>query len=368
VNRSLTSLALLVSSAVALPSLAAADASVSLAYEAPEGCPTQPDFVAAVAARGGAFDGQGATGVTGSHRVMVVAIRRDNHGVTGAFQVREAETATNKREVHGQSCGEVVDALAVVTAIALRADADADAAGVVAPAAVVAPPVAPPVATPSPPKGPAEPPPADRLRGSTRIFPPRTEKVEVGAGTIRFELQRNYTLSAGVVVGMIHSLVIPRYDLTFVVAPFVTTPEGAQRIPGLVFQLRLSALGPSTYRSLDTTTDVSGFSFGIGLCQSPRYDTRGLMLLFCGEYGGGLMGLETKGVGGSQIQSKNAGYGTINVGGEIQYSLGSIFHVGAKIGGSLNVGDVTAEREDGSQIFKTSVLSAYGLLGIGLHF
>jgi hypothetical protein len=353
VNRALASLTLLVSSAVTLPSLALAEGSVSLAYEAPAGCPAQPEFVGAVAERGGAFEGEGAAG---SHRVMVVAIRRDNRGFTGAFQVRDDETATNKREVHGQSCGEVVDALAVVTAIALRSDS------------AVTPVAAPPVAPPPQPKSAVEPPPAERFRGSTRIFPPRTEKVEVGAGTLRFDLQRNYTLSAGVVVGMVPSLVIPRYDLTAVVASFVTTPEGAQRIAGLVFQLRLSAMGPATYRSADTSTAVSGFSFGIGLCQSPRYDTRGLMVLFCGEYGGGFLSLDTKGADGGQIQSKNAGYGTVTLGGEIQYSLGSIFHVGAKIGGGLNIGDVTAERADGTRIFKTPVLSAYGLLGIGLHF
>ena len=357
-NRPLTSIAPLLLIAVpALSSPALAENPVRLAYEAPQACPGQPDFVAAVAARGGNFDGVESTG---RHRVMVVAIRKEGHGFAGAFQVRDDESASNKREVHGQSCGEVIDALAVVTAIALRsksADVAAESADVAADAAPHA------IVIPR-----APPPPEERLRASTRAFPPRTEKVEVGAGTLRFDLQRSVTLSAGVAVGLVRSVVIPRYDLSMVLANFVTTPEGAQRIAGPVLEARLSGFGTATYRSANTTTALDGISFGFGLCQSPLYDTRGLVLLFCGEYGGGLLQMVSKGADGSQIQSKNAGYGTFTLGAEIQYNLGAIFDVGAKLGGGLNVGDVTAERPDGSQIFKSSTFAAYGLLGVGLHF
>ena len=103
----------------ALSSSALAGSPVGLAYEAPDGCPAQRDFVAAVAARGAEFDGPGSAGAS---RVMVVAIRKNAGGFSGAFQVRDEQAASNKREVHGPSCGEVVDALAVVTAIALRSD------------------------------------------------------------------------------------------------------------------------------------------------------------------------------------------------------------------------------------------------------
>ncbi len=369
-NRALASLAPLFPIAVlALSSPALAKASVGLAYEAPAGCPAQPDFVAAVAARGGDFE---AAGSARSHQVLVVAIRRDDRGFAGAFQVRDAATATNKREVYGQGCDEVVDALAVVTAIALRSDSTDSVVAAAAPVVVDAtPPAAPPAAPPVQAKSPVEPPSEERLRGSTRIFPPRTEKVEVGAGTLRFDLQRSVMLSAGAVVGLVPSVVMPNYDLSFVVAPFVTTPEGAQRIPGLVFRLHVGFLGPATYRSANTSTALDGGSFGIGLCQSPLYDTRGLVLLFCGEYGGGFMNLVTKGTDGLQIQSKTAGYGSVMFGGDIQYNLGARFLVVARVGGGFNFGSLTAERADGTRIFGSSSAlfwSAYGLLGIGLHY
>jgi hypothetical protein len=351
--------------ALALSSPARAGSPVGLAYEAPDGCPAQRDFVEAVAARGAEFDGSGSAGAS---RVMVVAIRKDDHGFAGAFQVRDDQAASNKRKVHGPSCGEVVEALAVVTAIALRPEVAADAA----PVADVTPPAAPPTAPLSQPKTPVESPPEGQFRGNTRVFPPRTEKIEVGAGTLRLDLQRSVTLTAGAVVGLIPSVVMPDYDLSFVVAPFVTTPEGAQRIPGLVFRLHVGLMLPATYRSADTSTALTGGAFGIGLCQSPHYDTRGLVLLVCAEYGGGFMSMVTKGTDGSQIQSKNEGYAAITLGGDIQYNLGSHFLVGARVGGSVNLGTLSAERADGTRIFGTptggAFFSAYGLLGIGLHW
>lgn len=339
--------------ALSTPALAKA----SLAYQAPEGCPTQPEFVAAVATRGADFGG---AETKDASRVMVVSIRKQEGVFAGTFHVREEQSATDKREVSGPSCTEVADALAVVAAIALRPEDNAPSTS-----ATSAP-------TPDPPASPAStspPAPAEeRLRGSTRIFPPRSESVQVGAGALRFDLQRSVTAYAGATVGMVPSLLLPRFDLSFDAANFVTTPERAQRIAGLVTQLHVSFLGPASYASTGSKTDMTGVSFGIGLCQSPLYDTRGLVVLFCGEYGGGIMNVRTKAADGAQIQSKDVGFGTMNLGAEAQYNFGSVFHIGAKLGGGFTVGQLTAERADGSRIFGSSIWAAYGLLGAGVHF
>jgi hypothetical protein len=303
---------------------------------------------------------------------MVVSINKGGNGFVGAFRVRDDRDATNKREVRGASCAEVADALAVVTAIALHADAGAGGGGDAPSPAVPSnpePPPAPAERSPSPAAPAARPALVDdRLRGSTRIFPPRTESVMVRAGTLRFDLQRSATVYAGAAVGMIPSMVLPRADLSLLAAHFVTTPEGEPRISGLVLRLRLGVLGPGTYHSPDTKTDVSALSFGIDLCQSPLYDTKGLVLLFCGGYGGGVMMLNTKSLDGSSIQSKNTGFGEATLSAEAQYYLGAGFHIGARVGGGFAVGQVTAERADGSRIFASSPWSVYAMLGVGFRF
>jgi len=344
-------------------SAALAGAPVRLVYEAPAECPAQPEFVTAVAARGGDFDHGGSAG---PHRVLVVAITKDDRGFAGAFQVRDDGTASDRREVHGQRCAEVADALAVVAAIALRSDAAADAA----PVAAVDPP---PGAPPSQVKQAPSPPGVERLVGHTGFFPPRTQEVLVSAGTVRFDRQQTFGLSAGVEAGLVPTVVIPRYDLSLTTANFVTLPNGAQRIDGSVVTLRVSLMGPATYRSPDTSTALGGFSFGIGLCGSPHYDTRGLVVLLCGEYGGGLLNLVTRAADGSQIQAKFAGFGSIAFAGVIQYNLGAHFYVEAKVSGGFEVGNITAERPGGAQIFGGSASTytswlASGVMGIGLHF
>jgi len=341
---------------LALSTPATAKASLSY-HQAPEGCPTQPEFVAAVAARGADIDG---AGPKDGSRIMVVSIRKQEGVFAGTFQVRERQSATDRREVSGPSCAQVSDALAVVTAIALEPEGHAPSISTT-PTATPDPPASP---TSTPPPAPAE----ERLRANTRIFPPRSESVRVGAGSLRFDLQRSVTAYAGATVGMIPSVLVPRFDLSADMANFVTTPERAQRIAGPVIQLHVSFLGPATYASTDTKTDMSGLSFGIGLCQSPLYDTRGLVLLFCGEYGGGFMHLRTTGADGRQIQSKDVGFGVVNFGPEVQYNFGSVFHISAKLGGGFTVGQLTAERADGSRIFGSSIWAAYGLLGAGVHF
>src|SRR6185369_10172192 len=92
--------------------LLAATPGVELAYEAPRECPSRSDFAAAVAARGA---DPAASQATESHRAMVISIRRQGAGFVGAFQIRDEREATNRREVQGSTCKEVVEAMAVVT-------------------------------------------------------------------------------------------------------------------------------------------------------------------------------------------------------------------------------------------------------------
>jgi hypothetical protein len=356
--RLLTSVILLAASVPARATLA-----VKLTYQAPAGCPSEDDFVAAVTARGADFDAPRGAPVA---EVMVVSITRADNGFAGAFQVRDGSEATNKREVRGAICREVADALAVVTAIALQGGAGD---GGEAPAAAPSPPPgAKPSSSPAPaPAAPPAPPTKMRLRGHSPWFPPTT--VTVPAGEVHLTIASSVNLYGGATVGILPTLVLPHDELSVVLAPFVTTPDGAQRIHGLITKLEVGTWGPGTYRTADTKTNLDfGGNFAINMCLSPHYDSEGLIVLFCFGYGGGFLTLNTSALDGTPIQTKTSGFGQSTVSGELQYYLGAGFHLQAKLGGGYALGQITAERADGSRIFATQMWSGDFMLGVGWRF
>ena len=115
-------------------------------------------------------------------------------------------------------------------------------------------------------------------------------------------------------------------------------------------------------------SEFRGVEFALGVCRSPIYDTRGLVLLLCAEYGAGLMNIRTKDGQGNQIQDKSTVIGFAGLGIESQYNLGSLLHVGLKLGADFMVNSFSAERTNGSRIFESSQVAGYGMLGFGVHF
>jgi hypothetical protein len=336
---------------------------VRLAYVAPEGCPSETSFRAAVSERGGHFD---AASSPGSVRGLRVSIERDEHGFRGSLQSSSTESSSAVRDVHGASCQEVVDALAVVSALALRGEDQPPPA--VAAERTPAPASAPvPAVTTRPPLD------ADhRLRADGSV---RNERMQVSAGTLSFEKVSAVSILAGGEVGLLPGKVVPRLDLSIDVASFVTTPSGKSYLDGIVPRVRLSYLGQATRQFGNATATLEGVSFGMALCWSPTYDTRGFVALVCFEYGAGVLQIRSKDtsavVGGqvfSETRTKTTGFGTAGVGFEGRYNLGSLFHVALKLGADGLVNSASAERSDGSEIFHSSGIVGYGMLGLGLHF
>ena len=305
--------------------------------------------------RGGQFTAKSGREGAGT---LSVSIRQQANGFAGALQVQRLDVASGAREVQGATCQEVVNALAVVAAIELRPAQDA------APAAV--PPPKPEASTAV-----AATPPNKSVEGFNGRSTWGPDEVPVSAGTLHFKPLLGFTISGGVQLGPVPHMVLSRYDGVFRLANVVTTPDGQQRLNGPILQARLSVLGLpyESYRSGGTTTNFGwGAGFGLGACWTPHYDTQGLMLLACGEFGFFQSGFQTQEADGSRLPVKLYAFGTAGPVLEIDYNLGKHFHLGVKAGADLVAGQFTAQRSDGSRIFETNMWSVHAGLGLGMHF
>jgi hypothetical protein len=328
-----------------------------LRYHAADGCPVEASFVAAVEARGGHFESAPA-GDAGS--VFELEIEPEDGGFHGSLQRRDAATGSTPREVHGATCAEVVDALAVVAAIALQPQTD-----IVVPAAPTAPlqPVAAP--TPTPPAGSQVEPIKHWPKGGGDVG---TKDVAVRAGTLRFEPFYSYTLWGGASLGMVSNRFLPRYDLTISRVNFVTDPDARSYLMPPVIRIRFSLLGAASYRFGDFNTQLIGSSVGASICSAPAYDMAGFGLLLCSEFGAGFMNLESRNGQNVKTQTKEVGFGTVGVGAEATYNFAGYFQIGLKLGLDLLINRFGAERPDGTSIFRASLFSGYVTLGAGAHF
>jgi hypothetical protein len=340
------------------PSLAA-QPQVELSYVAAAGCPSEQQFVAAVSARGADFK---ASDSGPGPRRLEVEIRQQTSGFAGELRVHGAGGPSTVRRVDDQECAGVVEGLAVVTAIALGAPAEEPAAAqTTAPAAAsAAKEPAPAAAAPATAVEPTR-----RLRASSFDVPP--ESMAVQQGTLHFDQINNVTLSAGAQFGMVPGVALPRFDLDYTVANFVTPPGASSYLVGPLGRVRVGWLGPATHDGAGYSTTVSGFSAGAGIGSALTYDSQGLAVLLSIEWGLSLLQLETKSDDGTFTRRKQAGLGHAEMGIDGQYNFG-ILHAVLRLGGRFQVGDLSAQRPDGSALFDAGLLSGYATAGFGLHF
>ena len=330
-------------------------------FDAPAACPAQEAFQAAVRERGGRFD-DAASDV----RVLDVKVAATGAGFSGTLRVESAGGASDSREVRDLDCAEVVRGLAVVAAIALGAEGAAQPAATAAAEVTPAQPEPTRDVTVSKPAAAGDEP-TPRLRGATF---PAVDRLEVPAGTLRFDTDRAYTLMSGVEFGMFPGIVLPRWEFTGAMANFVTTPMGESRLILPVLQLRGSLSAAGKRRFQDYETKVVAFRIGVDICSLVSYDSAGWVFSLCADIGGGYASLRTRSLPGrpAYAQRKEGGFAFAGLAFETRYNLGSTFHVGLRVGGTGQFGSVSAERADGSQLFETNWLGGYALAGLGAHW
>ncbi|MEP7053464.1 MAG: hypothetical protein ABJB12_24075 [Pseudomonadota bacterium] len=341
-----------------------AEAAPELLYEAPSECPDRAQFLAAVAARGGNFERPNA----GPELKFAVNVERRPDGFHASLSVQNGSATSNAREVSAPSCAEVLDALAVVTAIALNPPA-------ASPSTTPPTPAPPPIAT----RPPAEPPPPP-LRGATSFGWKKT--VEIPAGKLRFNSDIEINARFGATLGFAPGRALPRLDLSFSRANFVSAPNGQSYLTGTVAQLRVSLLADTTWHFGDVRETVGGQEIGVGLCFSPHYDSTGWVLLGCGEISVGLMGMKKQQwvaphkyypVGNDSADAfsrSTQGFGALGLSLQASYNVAAHFQIGVLIAAQTLTRKITdTQPADGSaEVFHSSAILGTAVLGAGTHF
>jgi hypothetical protein len=359
----------LLSFGVALLSLCATveahaqQAEFPLQYEAPVGCPDQAQFVELVRQRLSPSDSEPAL----RDATLIVGIAPSEQSYEGTLRMRTPEGLTGERRVDNAECAQVADALAAVAAVALRERAQA---------AGDSPSTAPAAEPPA-----AEPPQAESEKKRVRhVIGSRPDwisneigkthfETEVPAGKLSVDAHTTLGLQGGVAFGLLPGVVVPRYDLSVYSVLSLTTPGQAPVLLGVMPRLRLSFLGPSEKMTRGTRTELLGAEYHMGMCGTPYYDTEGLVLLGCVEYGGSALGITSTSPDGSKSEVPNAGSGLISVTLDAGYRFGSAFEVALRVGGTSRVdGGRDILDANGDRLFTLGGNFLFTTLGFGLHW
>lgn len=330
-----------------------------LDYQAPAGCPDSASFVLAVEARGASFaavDGDGAAAA----RRLLVRIEPEKAGFSGSLVLLSGREASEPRRVAGATCAEVSDALAVVTAIALQRDGEAALApAVAAPAA--------PLAVPSPASSPrAVAPPAAESGGPPELVM-APKDVLVPSGTLELDYVTTYTMTAGVQLGAIPGVLLPRLDFDIARTNVVRAPDARAFVLGTEFRWRWTLLGVPEREASGYESSLFGLKLGIGGCRRLTYDPGGLIFKVCSDFAVGMIDVTTRPTDGGAERQKRQGLATAGVEANLQYNLSQLFHLDLRAGGEMWLNRISAEREDGSRLFQSPLFNAYLMVGVGIH-
>jgi hypothetical protein len=280
---------------------------------------------------------------------------RGGAGFQGWLQARAGNSFSERRHVQGATCREAVDALAVVAAIALRSPAPADPAASPLPTDVIAAPV-----------------PSDSTTPSARDAFAVTEPAAVVAVAPAAKVEGAYavTLDGGLELGLVPGQAVPVLELSLARGTFIGTPtEGGRGRPvGPWLRLGAALLGNVSHRALGETTDVGGQRLTVGACLAPGPELRGLVILTCADLSAGMIGTRFTNATGGKSPVRTSGFGALGLAIDVRYDLTRWFHLGLRLGGGALTDAITARRDDGSEIFRSSRFTGHASFGLGAHF
>ena len=104
------------------------------------------------------------------------------------------------------------------------------------------------------------------------------------------------------------------------------------------------------------------------LGESTEELARALVALLCSGFTVGLMNVEARDAASDYRSSENVGFGAASLELDARYNIGKYFHVGLTVAGEAWLGELSAQRSDGSELFRSRLFNGSALLGLGLHF
>jgi hypothetical protein len=182
--------------------------------------------------------------------------------------------------------------------------------------------------------------------------------------------------------GLFPGKAVTRFEASVRTAQFMKTPQGETFLMGFVPRLRFTAIPLARYNLGNVQNMVEqGFLFALGGCYSPYYNPEGLVLLLCGDFGGGTLTADPSplpdetappSVGSGGVPVNTMGVTKIAATIDAEYNFWSVFHFAARVGfesfltGRVDLFDSTAP---GAQpVYRTGVAQVIATAGIGVHF
>jgi hypothetical protein len=194
-------------------------------------------------------------------------------------------------------------------------------------------------------------------------------QTHVKEGSLEVEAAVAFDAQLGVSYGLAPKTWSPRLDFSVRTALFLKPPEQPSFLLGVIPRIRFSFWDSSTRVDGSHESTLSGMSFALGLCGSPYYDPDGLVLLICGEYGGGTVQVATRDRDSDFERTIDIGVGKASFSLEGEYDLPSVFHLALRTGVEfIGAGDYRIEDAAQNELFRLGESTFFATAGLGVHF
>lgn len=369
----------------------------TVVYDAPEQCPDRAAFVEMVLARNPQLDLNGEK----RSRWALVRISRSDIGFSGSFLLKGDPSSTRAREVESPSCQEVVNALSVVTAIALDPAIDPSLAAPLSPHQSEPKKDEPPSSQEGSPEVSSSKKGESPVAGSFKIFPSRDEdilnterSVAQRPGWTRgarlqhstqledgeLSLRRSFAVDsqAGAVLGLFPNKAVPRIDVNVRTSLLMKAPQDKAFLVGFMPRVRVSTMPTARY-NLGEIQNTIWYSYVVSLggCYSPYFNPKGFAVLLCADYGGGVMNQDPASRGDVEIPADTPQEGRVDVRGvakiaatvDAEYNLFSIFHLAARVGFESHLTGLLDLYDAPDRLFyRRGRALGFATAGVGVHF